>query len=58
MAKEPRVIRIHGKVQSVGYRFFATRVARRLVGAVLADGPVDRLFMALFGGLIRSKAMP
>ena len=30
MAKEQRVIRIHGKVQGVGYRFFATRVARRL----------------------------
>jgi acylphosphatase len=25
-----RIIRIHGKVQGVGYRFFATRVARRL----------------------------
>ena len=30
MPKEQRVIRIHGKVQGVGYRFFATRVARRL----------------------------
>ena len=30
MAKELRVITIHGKVQGVGYRFFATRVARRL----------------------------
>jgi acylphosphatase len=30
MAKEQRLIRIHGKVQGVGYRFFATRVARRL----------------------------
>ena len=30
MAKEQRFIRIHGKVQGVGYRFFATRVARRL----------------------------
>lgn len=30
MAKEMRVIRIHGKVQGVGYRFFATRVARRM----------------------------
>jgi acylphosphatase len=30
MAKETRHIRIHGKVQGVGYRFFATRVARRL----------------------------
>jgi acylphosphatase len=29
-AKELRLIRIHGKVQGVGYRFFATRVARRL----------------------------
>lgn len=28
--KEMRVLRIHGKVQGVGYRFFATRVARRL----------------------------
>ena len=30
MAKELRHIHIHGKVQGVGYRFFATRVARRL----------------------------
>ena len=30
MPKEQRIIRIHGKVQGVGYRFFATRVARRL----------------------------
>ena len=30
MSKEQRFIRIHGKVQGVGYRFFATRVARRL----------------------------
>ena len=30
MAKELRVLRIHGKVQGVGYRFFATRVARRM----------------------------
>lgn len=30
MAREHRHIRIHGKVQGVGYRFFATRVARRL----------------------------
>jgi acylphosphatase len=30
MPKELRHIRIHGKVQGVGYRFFATRVARRL----------------------------
>ena len=28
--KELRLIRINGKVQGVGYRFFATRVARRL----------------------------
>ena len=28
--KEMRLIRIHRKVQGVGYRFFATRVARRL----------------------------
>jgi acylphosphatase len=28
--KEMRLLRIHGKVQGVGYRFFATRVARRL----------------------------
>jgi acylphosphatase len=28
--KELRLIRIHGKVQGVGYRAFATRVARRL----------------------------
>lgn len=28
--KETRQIRIHGKVQGVGFRFFATRVARRL----------------------------
>ena len=28
--KEMRSIRIHDKVQGVGYRFFATRVARRL----------------------------
>ena len=30
MPKELRQITIHGKVQGVGYRFFATRVARRL----------------------------
>ena len=30
MPKELRHITIHGKVQGVGYRFFATRVARRL----------------------------
>ena len=28
--KELRLIRIHGKVHGVGYRAFATRVARRL----------------------------
>ncbi|MGZ8828978.1 MAG: acylphosphatase [Thermoanaerobaculia bacterium] len=28
--KESRLIRIQGKVQGVGYRAFATRVARRL----------------------------
>jgi acylphosphatase len=28
--KEMRLLRIHGKVQGVGFRFFATRVARRL----------------------------
>jgi acylphosphatase len=45
MAKEQRVIRIHGKVQGVGYRFFATRVARRLglKGSIQnnRDGTVD-----------------
>ena len=45
MAKELRVIRIHGKVQGVGYRFFATRVARRLglKGTIqnLRDGSVE-----------------
>jgi len=30
MAREMRILHIHGKVQGVGYRFFATRVARRL----------------------------
>ena len=30
MPKEQRLLHIHGKVQGVGYRFFATRVARRL----------------------------
>jgi acylphosphatase len=29
MPKELRILRIHGKVQGVGYRFFATRVARK-----------------------------
>ncbi len=28
--KEQRHLRIHGKVQGVGYRYFATRVARRM----------------------------
>ncbi|MFZ2492355.1 MAG: acylphosphatase [Thermoanaerobaculia bacterium] len=28
--KQQRLIRIHGKVQGVGYRFYATRVARRM----------------------------
>ncbi|MEA2570051.1 MAG: acylphosphatase [Acidobacteriota bacterium] len=45
MSKELRVIRIHGKVQGVGYRFFATRVARRLglKGSIenLRDGIVE-----------------
>ncbi|HVT45686.1 MAG TPA: acylphosphatase [Thermoanaerobaculia bacterium] len=43
--KELRVLRIHGKVQGVGYRFFATRVARRLglKGTIqnLRDGSVE-----------------
>jgi acylphosphatase len=45
--KEQRHIRIHGKVQGVGYRFFATRVARRmgLKGWVqnMRDGTVEAL---------------
>ena len=45
--KELRHIRIHGKVQGVGYRFFATRVARRLglKGSIqnLRDGTVEAL---------------
>jgi acylphosphatase len=45
MAKELRIIQIHGKVQGVGYRFFATRVARRLglKGSIenLRDGTVE-----------------
>src|SRR5258708_9143554 len=45
MGKELRVIRIHGKVQGVGYRFFATRVARRLglKGSIqnMRDGAVE-----------------
>ena len=44
---ETRVIKIHGKVQGVGYRFFATRVARRLglKGWIrnLRDGTVDAI---------------
>lgn len=28
--KEQRHLRIHGKVQGVGFRFYATRVARRM----------------------------
>ncbi|HET7707852.1 MAG TPA: acylphosphatase [Thermoanaerobaculia bacterium] len=47
MAKELRVLRIHGKVQGVGYRFFATRVARRLglKGTIqnLRDGSVEAM---------------
>jgi len=43
--KEQRIIRIHGKVQGVGFRFYATRVARRLglKGWIrnLRDGTVD-----------------
>ena len=43
--KELRRITIHGKVQGVGYRFFATRVARRLglKGSIqnLRDGTVE-----------------
>lgn len=45
--KELRVIRIHGKVQGVGYRFYATRVARRLglKGHIqnLRDGTVEAI---------------
>lgn len=45
MPKEQRIIRIHGKVQGVGYRFFATRVARRLglKGSIqnMRDGDVE-----------------
>src|SRR5712691_11151702 len=47
MAKEQRVIKIHGKVQGVGYRFFATRVARRLglKGSIenIRDGYVEAI---------------
>lgn len=45
--KELRHLRIHGKVQGVGYRFFATRVARRmgLKGWIqnMRDGAVEAL---------------
>lgn len=45
--KETRHIRIHGKVQGVGYRFYATRVARRLglKGWIqnLRDGSVEAM---------------
>jgi acylphosphatase len=45
--KEGRHLRIHGKVQGVGFRFFATRVARRLglKGWIenLRDGSVESL---------------
>ncbi|HEY0593739.1 MAG TPA: acylphosphatase [Thermoanaerobaculia bacterium] len=45
--KEMRILRIHGKVQGVGYRFFATRVARRLglKGHIqnLRDGTVEAI---------------
>ena len=45
--KEMRHLRIHGKVQGVGFRFFATRVARRLglKGWIenLRDGTVEAL---------------
>ena len=47
MAREQRLIRIQGKVQGVGYRFFATRVARRLglKGSIqnVRDGTVEAL---------------
>lgn len=45
--KEIRHIKIHGKVQGVGYRFYATRVARRLglKGWIqnLRDGSVESI---------------
>lgn len=45
--KELRAIKVHGKVQGVGYRFYATRVARRLglKGWIrnLRDGTVDAI---------------
>ena len=47
MAIETRHIKIHGKVQGVGYRFYATRVARRLglKGWIqnLRDGSVEAM---------------
>jgi acylphosphatase len=47
VAKETRILKIHGKVQGVGYRFFATRVARRLglKGRIenLRDGTVEAI---------------
>ncbi len=47
LMKELRILRIHGKVQGVGYRFFATRVARRLglKGHIqnLRDGTVEAM---------------
>lgn len=43
--KELRLIKVHGKIQGVGFRFFATRVARRLeLGGWIRnqrDGTVD-----------------
>lgn len=45
--KQQRHIRVHGKVQGVGFRFFATRVARRLglKGSIenLRDGTVEAI---------------
>lgn len=45
--KEQRHLRIHGKVQGVGYRFYATRVARKmgLKGWIqnMRDGSVEAL---------------
>jgi acylphosphatase len=45
--KETRHIKIHGKVQGVGYRIYATRVARRLglKGWIqnLRDGSVEAM---------------
>lgn len=43
--KEMRFVRIHGKVHGVGFRFFATRVARRMAlkGSIqnMRDGTVE-----------------